>query len=418
VQGLKVTARTSAFHFKGKDTPIPEIARQLGVAYVIEGSVRKAGDKVRITAQLIKAVDGFHVWSDTFTRDLKDVFAVQDEVAGLIGQNLKINLGAVPSESKPTSVENYDMILRARHFARQESNEGWRRAIETYREALRKEPGMAPAWAGMADAYVQLGRFNGMPNAEAMGEARKAALRALELAPEEPLALAAMGWVARNADWNWRAARGYFARSLRAQPGNGATLSASAILELNLGRSEAALALARQAVVADPLNAGAHFALATIYNNQGRPADAVPFYRRAIALAPSADEYHCLLATVHAMMGNHDEAQAELSKEPHPGYRLVGLAACAALRGDKTAAARARAELIANHANDFPGYIAEVCAVQGDMEGALEWVERAITARDNSVPWLKNLVWLAPLGENPRWLELLRRVGLADDQLK
>jgi TolB-like protein/Flp pilus assembly protein TadD len=418
VPGLKVTARTSAFHFKGKDTPIPEIARQLGVAYVIEGSVRKAGDKVRITAQLIKAVDGFHVWSDTFTRDLKDVFAVQDEVAGLIGQNLKINLGAVPSESKPTSVENYDMILRARHFARQESNEGWRRAIETYREALRKEPGMAPAWAGMADAYVQLGRFNGMPNAEAMGEARKAALRALELAPEEPLALAAMGWVARNADWNWRGARGYFARSLRAQPGNGATLSASAILELNLGRSEAALALARQAVVADPLNAGAHFALATIYNNQGRPADAVPFYRRAIALAPSADEYHCLLATVHAMMGNHDEAQAELSKEPHPGYRLVGLAACAALRGDKTAAARARAELIANHANDFPGYIAEVCAVQGDMEGALEWVERAITARDNSVPWLKNLVWLAPLGENPRWLELLRRVGLADDQLK
>ena len=418
VPGLKVTARTSAFHFKGKDTPIPEIARQLGVAYVIEGSVRKAGDKVRITAQLIKAADGFHVWSDTFTRDLKDVFAVQDEVAGLIGQNLKINLGAVPSDSKPTSVENYDMILRARHFARQESNEGWRRAIETYREALRKEPGMVPAWAGIADAYVQLGRFNGMPNVEAMGEARKAALRALELAPEEPLALAAMGWVARNADWNWRAARGYFARSLRAQPGNGATLSASAVLELNLGRSEAALALARQAVVADPLNAGAHFTLALIYFTQGRLAEAVPAYRRAIALAPSADEYHCQLANLHAMMGNHDEAQAELSKEPHPGYRLVGLATCAALRGDKTAAARARAELIANHANDFPGYIADVCAAQGDMEGALEWVERSITARDNSVPWLKCDVWLAPLGENPRWLELLRRVGLADDQLK
>jgi TolB-like protein len=150
VPGLKVTARTSAFHFKGKDTPIPEIAKQLGVAYVVEGSVRKAGDKVRITAQLIKAADGFHVWSDTFTRDLKDVFAVQDEIAGLIAQNLSLKLSDTPRAAKPVNPAAFDLFLEARQYVATVSVANFTRAETLYLKALEIDPDFTRAAAGLA----------------------------------------------------------------------------------------------------------------------------------------------------------------------------------------------------------------------------------------------------------------------------
>jgi TolB-like protein/predicted Zn-dependent protease len=417
VPSLKVSARTSAFYFKGKDVPLAEIARQLGVAYVVEGSVRKAGEKVRITAQLIKAADGFHVWSETFTRDLKDVFAVQDEIARLIAENLQVKLGQSATAAAAAD-GTYDLLLRARHSARQQSNDGARRAIDVYRDVLRESPNSAAAWAGIAESFVQLGRFNGMPALEAMNEARTAARKALELAPENATALVALGWVARTADWNWREARRLFGRALELQPGDAATLSANAILELNLGRNDVALNFARRAVAADPLNASAHFELGVVLYMVGRPAEALPVYQRAIALAPSAEEYYCHLAVILALLGRHDEARAAVEREPNPGYRLIAAAHCAALRGDKAEAARARAELESKYAEDFPGYISDVCASQGDLESALKWFERSIARRDNSTPWFKSDVWHAPLRSDPRWQELIRRVGLADDQLK
>lgn len=414
VPGLKISARTSAFFFKGKNTPIPEIAKQLGVAYVVEGSVRRSGDRVRITAQLIKAADGFHMWSETFTRDLKDIFAVQDEIAGLIAQNLQVKMSGAAVATGSGASENYDLILQARHMARQESNEGWRRAIALYRDALKTAPNAAAAWAGIADAYVQLARFNGMPALPGMNEARAAARRALELAPDDPVALTAMGWVARTADWNWPEARRYFARALEVQPGSAATLSASAILELNLGQKQEALQLARRAVAADPLNPSAQFTLGVIEYNRGAANLALPLYQRAIALAPTAEEYHCHLAVILALLGRHEEALREIEKEPNEGYRLVAVAHCAALRGDLTTGRAARDALIARHADDFPGYISDVCASLGDTDGALEWFERSIARRDNSVPWFGSSVWQEPLRANPRWQELIRRVGLAE----
>jgi tetratricopeptide (TPR) repeat protein len=245
-------------------------------------------------------------------------------------------------------------------------------------------------------------------------EARAAARRALELAPDDPVALTAMGWVARTADWNWPEARRYFARALEVQPGSAATLAASAILELNLGQKQEALQLARRAVAADPLNPSAQFTLGVIEYNRGAADLALPFYQRAIALAPTAEEYHCHLAVILALLGRHEEALREIEKEPNEGYRLVAVAHCAALRGDLSTGRAARDALIARHADDFPGYISDVCASLGDIAGALEWFERSIARRDNSVPWFGSSVWQEPLRSNPRWQELIRRVGLAE----
>jgi tetratricopeptide (TPR) repeat protein len=274
----------------------------------------------------------------------------------------------------------------------------------------------------MADAYVQLGRFNGMPAADAMQEARNAVRRALELAPNDPLALTTMGWVVRTADWKWREAREYFTRARAAQPGNAAAILALAVLELNLRHYEAALALAQQAVAADPLNAAAHFTLGTVYSMTDRPADAFPVYERAIALAPAAEEYRSHLSLMYARLGRHAEAEAEAKKETNPGYRLVATALSAALRGDQAAALQARAALVANHADDMAGYLTLVCTVLGDQEGSLEWMARSIARRDNGVPWAKCNLWVDRVRQRWGWDEtrrdeLLRRAGLADDQL-
>ena len=153
VPGLKVSARTSAFYFKGRNVPIPEIAEKLGVAYVVEGSVRKQGDKVRITAQLIKAGDGFHLWSDTFTRDVKDIFAVQDEIAGLIAQNLQLKLGESTRAAKQVNPEAYRLVLEGRHFWLLRTGDGFVRAEAAYHRALALDPNFAEAHAGLADVW-------------------------------------------------------------------------------------------------------------------------------------------------------------------------------------------------------------------------------------------------------------------------
>ena len=159
IPDLKVTARTSAFHFKGKDTPIPEIAKQLGVAYVVEGSVRKADNRVRITAQLIKAADGLHVWSDTFTRDLKDIFAVQEEIAGLIAQQLQLKLGMSSRATQVVNPEAHRLVLEGRYFWNLRSEEGFARAETAFKQALVIDPQFAPARAGLALDYVIRGQY-------------------------------------------------------------------------------------------------------------------------------------------------------------------------------------------------------------------------------------------------------------------
>lgn len=187
VPGLKVSARTSAFHFKGKDTPIPEIARQLGVAYVVEGSVRKSGSQVRITAQLIDAADGFHLWSDTFTRELKDIFAVQDEIAGLVAKNLQLKLGSAVRPAREVNPEAHGLVLEGRHFWTQRTEAGFERAEKAFRHALAIDPNYAPAHAGLADVFAvrtwYVFQSGSLAGAESMRIAAAEAQLALDLDP-------------------------------------------------------------------------------------------------------------------------------------------------------------------------------------------------------------------------------------------
>jgi TolB-like protein/Flp pilus assembly protein TadD len=416
VTGLKVTARTSSFHFKGKDTPIPEIAKQLGVAYVVEGSVRKSGDKVRITAQLIKA-DGFHVWSDTFTRDLKDIFAVQDEIAGLIAKNLELRIGHSSSESG-VNPEAYQLLLQARHFARQQKNEGSQQALDYYHRVLALEPGSALAWAELAKVYIHLARFSGLPTADALREARTAAQKALELDPDQPLGLDALAWVQRTADWDWRGAQKSFQRALELAPGSPAIMSDAAVLYFNIGRIAEAIVLLRRAADLDPLSGPVQINLGDLLSISNHPEEGSKYLLKGIALTPEVEEYRSHLAYTLALQGHFPEATAVAEQETNEAYRLYGRAIVANLRGDQKAYAAARDELVTRHGAEMPSYAATLYACGHDNDQAFTWLDRAYAQRDSGVAWTKTNYFLNNLHTDARWPVFLRKMGLADDQLK
>lgn len=256
VPGLKVSARTSAFHFKGKDTPIPEIARQLGVAYVVEGSVRKAGDKVRITAQLIKAADGFHLWSDTFTRDLKDIFAVQDEIAGLIAQQLQLQLGASTRATKQVNPEAYRLVLEGRHFWLLRTGDGFARAEAAFNQALALDPAFAEAHAGLADVWSVRAWYRLLGGeADASDDLARAdaeAQVALRLDPALAETYAALGAVRYN-QRRYAEAEQNYQEALRLNPNYAFAHHWRAQLRGNMGHLDELMAGMDKAVEMDPL---------------------------------------------------------------------------------------------------------------------------------------------------------------------
>jgi len=417
VPGLKVSARTSAFYFKGRNVPIAQIAQQLGVAYVVEGSVRKAGDKVRITAQLIKAADGFHVWSETFTRDLKDVFAVQDEIARLIAQALEVKLarGTARGEVDPA---NYERLLEARSWARRESNADWRRAVEIYRETLARDANQVDAWAELARTYVQLGRFGGMPVNDAMREARAAAQRALELDPNHVTGLVALGWVQRTADWDWRGARRSFERALELAPGNPSVMADAAVLFTNIGRRAEAVDLGRRAAAADPLNARVQTGLGFVLGMGGDFEAALVPLRRAVELAPAIEEARAHMARALLLLGRVDDAAEVIRGEPNEAFRTNVEAIIAARRGNRARSEQLLQQLIRDHGDELPTYVANVYAQTGRLDEAFQWIDRALARRDSGVVWAKSNAYLTDLRADPRYDAVLRRLGLADDQLR
>ncbi|HVU16014.1 MAG TPA: TIR domain-containing protein [Candidatus Didemnitutus sp.] len=423
IPALKVAARTSAFYFKGKDTPIPEIARQLGVAYVVEGSVRRQGTKVRITAQLIKAADGFHVWSDTFTRELKDIFAVQDEIAGLVAQNLELKIGAATAPAREVNPEAYEAYLAGRSAEARADMPSLLQAVKSYERAVAIDPKLAAAWIQLAATHLQLGRWGGAPTTESWREARTAIDRAQELEPDSPDMLVALGWIRRTCDWNWKGAEQAFRRAMALRPGHAETLSGAAVLLFNIGKTAEAFQFAKEAVRLDPLNPSAQIDLSIMFALSHDWAEAEKTTRRALELAPAGVGYHSILAWSMIMSKRYAEADAEIARDTDIVEKANASGQLAIARGDRAGAQRALAQLqeVARtnpDASDLQQSIAWICAPLGDADAAFAALERSRASRDPSMSWLRNSIFLEPLYSDPRWNVLLHQIGLADDQLK
>ncbi|MDI1249902.1 MAG: tetratricopeptide repeat protein [Lacunisphaera sp.] len=412
VPGLKVSARTSAFYFKGKEVPIPEIAKQLGVAYVVEGSVRKAGEKVRITAQLIKASDGFHVWSDTFTRDLKDVFAVQDEIAGLIAQNLRLTMGAsAPGAKIVVNPEAFELYVEARQAWNLRTLEGFDRAEGLLIRALALEPGFARAHAALSDVWGtrgsvlgETGQF-GQRESPLMRRIIATAERAVALDPNSAEARASLGNAYTN---SWRLTEA--ARTLR----HAVALNPNyATAHQFLGRTlltqgyfeDAAAELARAAEL-DPLSHRIIDNYAIALAAMGRPIAALAATERALALMPDSVQAAIWRARCLAKLGRHEDAvsQARRVKEdggPQSVY-LVEVFAAAGLKSEAE-------EILAKLDRKFVGWRFVGLLELGRYEEALAAMDPAAMS-----PQSFYQANLDPIRDEPRFKQLLATLGLTE----
>src|SRR6266704_6900505 len=438
IPGMHVAARTSAFSFKGKNATAQEIGEKLGVAYLVEGSVRKSGEAVRIAARLTRAGTGEELWSENFTRNLKDVFAVQTELAETIVAQVRDRLtgGTAGSADKQKiqaevqaaekggtkNVEAHQLYLQGRFYENRNSEKSAREALAAYQHATELDPGFALAWAGVAGTNVWLAAFateGGQKTFDAhLASARDAVARALSIEPNLPNGLLAQATIETNFDFNWNAAAQTVSKALALAPADPNMLIAAGNLELARGNTDRAIELYRKAVELDPVSAQARTFLAFNLAATKRFAEAQAEFPRVVELNSAAPWAHAGLGLSYLLQNKFEEAATEAEADAGEWCRLL-IVSCARWGQKRVQESDAAlAELTAKDSETAAYQIAEVYAYRGDKDRAFEWLERARRQRDPGLGNLRKDPLLTNLYDDPRWNAFLRRMGLADDQLK
>jgi len=417
VPELRVIARTSSFSFKDKDVDVATIAQQLNVSHVLEGSVRKSGNRVRVTAQLIRATDSSHLWSNTYDRELKDIFAVQDEIAAAVVRQLKVALlgGELPARSAATSLEAYNLYLKARFLFDQHTEQSMAKAVEYYEAALAIDPVYADAWAGLAEAQSVRADEAYVDYAVGAATARAVAQKALELDPAAAKAHFALGLVQFSHDWDWPAAQASLDRAIELDPNEAMALSLAGSLAQVLGRDEAGIELCRRAVASNPLGAYERVQLGWALAQAGQLDDAEKEIRTALELAPDYAQGWYLLGVTLLLKGQPQAALDAMQSEPGEKWRLSGLPLAYHALGRKQESEAALREAKAKYAETMTYQIALVHAYRGETDEAFDWLDRSYEVRDTGMAWfLRTDPLLANLKSDPRYAALLRKMKLPE----
>lgn len=414
---LQVTARTSSFAFKGKDVGIPEIARRLHVAHILEGSVQKAGNQVRITVQLVDAGSDKQLWSRTWDRRLDDIFKIQDEIAGEVVKELKVKLLGAAPKARTTDPQAYALYLQARELGRQLKAEALAKSDALYQQALAIDPRYAPAWEGLAANFVSKSTIAVLPNQEGLARAREAYGKALAIDPDYAPAHAGLGFIAMYGDNDLAAAAQRFERALELDPTNLGVLNNAADLLRNLDRLDEALALEEEIVGRDPVDVRWLYVLGYSQRCAGRYDDAIASYRTVLSLSPGNGSAHYQLGAVLLLKGDAKVALAEIEQETSDPYRMIGLPMAYHALGRKADSDQALSALIAKYRKDAPYNIAVVYAYRGESDKAFEWLDKAVEYRDPGLGEIVSDDLLAKIRADPRWLPLLRKLGKAPEQL-
>src|SRR5438046_146107 len=409
IPGLHVAARTSAFSFKGKNATAQEIGQKLGVAHLVEGSVRKSGDQVRIAARLTRADTGEELWSENYTRNLKDVFAVQTELAQTIVEQLRSRFGGADPGSiakekiqaevqaaekgGTRNIEAHESYLQGRFYENRHSEKSAREALAAYEHAVALDPGFALAWAGVAQTHPWFSAFateGGQKTFDAhLASARDAVARALSIEPNLPNGLLARATIETNFDFNWNAAAQTVAKALALAPADPNIGIAAANLEIARGNMDRAIELYRKAVDLDPVNAQARSFLAFNLAATKRFAEARAEFPRVVELNPAAPWAHAGLGLAYLLENKFEEAETEAQADAGEWCRLL-IVSCARWSQKRvTEADAALAQLTANESETAAYQIAEVYAYRGEKDRAFEWLERARRQRDPGLPSLR-----------------------------
>jgi eukaryotic-like serine/threonine-protein kinase len=408
---LKVTGRTSSFAFKGKQGDLREIGQKLGVGTLLEGSVRKAGNRVRITAQLVNTSDGFHLWSETYDRVLDDIFAVQDDIAKAVSKALHVTLVGVSESKKTVNPESYALILRAHQSQLQMTKESMSAAVNLYRKAIAIDPENARAWAGLAYVYGVRVAYGHSSHDDEHHLAKDAAERALALDDLLPEAYDAMGFIYGALELRIRESLVYTRRAHELAPNDSTIMTSMAVIEMIMGNFERAIRHSKSAIDLDPLSPWAHRELGRVCTFAGRLDEARDALTRALNMSPDMTTIHLGLSWIALLQGNFEEAARIIEKERLAGYRLCGQAMASHALGRTSDSDKQLADLIAEGEN-WGFQIAGVYAYRGEADKAFEWLERSYQIRDAGIPLTKVHPILVPLHSDPRWPVFLKKIGL------
>jgi TolB-like protein len=415
VPDLRVPARTSSFYFKGKSEDIASIARKLHVAHVLEGSVRKAGKRLRITAQLIRADNGYHLWSQAYDRDDTDVFAVQDDIARAVVMVLKVKLAAGVQDTGArgtTNIEAYYQYLLGRQLDRRESLEGFRRAVEAYSQAITLDPNYAGAYAGLAVAEASVADLTG--DKSGIERAKQYADKALALAPEDAIGYAARSYLRTVWLWDWSGAQTDIEKAVSLDPRNSEVQREYARLLADLGRLPDAIASQKRATELDPLSSGAWENLGFYYTGMGDFAAADVALSRAIDIEPASVLALGDLGMSRLLQGKGEAALELFLRIDLPAIRLTGIAMAQHTLGHVKESQQALKELMAKHAQEAAYQIAQALAWRGEKDRAFEWLERAYEQRDGGLSEIKITPMLRSLHADGRFKALVRKVRLPE----
>lgn len=420
VDGLKVVSRASAFQFKDRPYDIEEVARRLDVSTVLEGSVRKAGDRLRVAVQLIDGEDGRHLWSEKYDRALENIFEVQDEIAGKVATSLKGRLLAKVSRRPQTSnLEAYTCYLNGRYRLNQRTKGSLREAVEFFKKAAELDPEYALAYSGLAEWAILTGGHWLHPDGQKRGmeEARQAALKAIELGPELAEAHTALALVRVRADWDFAGAESEFKRAIQLNPGYATAHHQYALYLAQMNRIDEAIAEIRRAQELDPLSLIISTAIGRILHFARRYDEAVEQCRRTIALDPKFRQAYFDLAIGYGQMGDIEASKDAIRKmdelDPDELTSSIMWAAIHARTGDRERALelRAVAERLAQARGASPVVLVVIDFALGEIDRAMDALFEALEAKDGMLLYMQCESTYDPIRDHPRYTELIRRVG-------
>ena len=416
IRDLKVIGRSSSFRFKDRKEEPKTIGEKLGVSTLLEGTVRKQGDKVRIVAELINAADGTELWSRVFDRELKDIFAVQTEIAQAVAASLELTLlGSRDTTAANASTQNaeaHNAYLQGHFYFARRNVEDYRKAISFFDQAIRLDPDYALAYAERSEAWTFIGDLSTEQKKEAWAAARNDAEKAVAVGPNLAEAHAALGWVRFFTEWKFAEGLAELRRAKELAPANPTANDLLARVLVYLGQIQEDEKLARQAIELDPLAYLARGNLARILLAEGKLDEADGEARKSAELQPTAAGSHRWQVVAAVLRGDGEAALREAQLEPNDGYRRFGLALAHYARGDRPAADAALAEMVARDRNLLAYQIAEVYAWRGETDKAFEWLQISLDNHDTGALSLLIDPLLRGLRGDPRYKSMLEKIGL------
>ncbi|MEW5875531.1 MAG: protein kinase [Candidatus Zixiibacteriota bacterium] len=408
---LKVTGRTSSFAFKGKHEDLRSIGEKLGVETLLEGSVRKAGNRVRITTQLVKTSDGFHLWSETYDRVLDDIFAVQDDIAKSVANAMNVTLLGKQKRVPQGNSDSYNLVLKARFFGDRINGESLAKSRALYEEALRINPNDARAWAGLSLTVGTQAGY-GFEDVELGAKiAIDAGEKARDLDDTLPAAHLTLGWMYMAFRFAWEKAGASFRRAYELAPGDGMVVTGVANYEACCGDIREAVRLSERSLEMDPLNPSAHLYAGRVFWWSGDTARARETYRKALELSPGFTSAHAGISMTLYEEGRIENALQEALQEAPSGYRDTAMAIVYHALGNSTESMKAL-ESLKGRGEQWAFQIAGVHANRGEADQAFFWLERAYELHDAGIQGTGRIHLLRNLHSDPRWPVFLTKIGL------